>query len=67
MIILSCGHKVDDFDHTYNVIVKAYDRECNKALAYSVVCGPCEDRYRQHGEVFDDEDTAYEWLKKEEW
>lgn len=66
-IILSCGHQVDDFDHAYDVIVKSTDRTGEKALSYAVVCGPCEDRYRQHGELFDNEDTAYEWLGKEEW
>lgn len=67
MIVCSCGHEVDDFDHTYNVMTKSTSRECTKAIAYSTVCGPCEDRYRQHGELFDTDDQAMAWLNKDEW
>lgn len=67
MIILSCGHEVDDFDHSHDVIVKTSDRAGGKALGYMVVCGPCEDRYRQHGELFDSEEQGYDWLKTEDW
>jgi hypothetical protein len=66
-IVLSCGHQVDDFYHVHNVMTKANDREGNKAIAYQAVCGPCEDQYRQHGEIFDNYEDAEEWLEKEEW
>lgn len=67
MIVLSCGHEVADFDHTFAVMVKATDREGEKAIGYMVVCGPCEDGYRQVGHIFDTEEQAQEWLKKEQW
>lgn len=67
MIILSCGHEIDDFDHSFSVMTKYTDRRGEKALNYSMVCGPCEDRYRRFGDLFDTEQQAEEWLKKEEW
>lgn len=67
MIILSCGHSVNDFDHSYNVIVKATDRFGDKALAYKIVCGPCKDQYRQAGELFDNDDQANSWLQINQW
>jgi hypothetical protein len=66
-IVLSCGHEVDDFYHAHNVMTKATDREGNKAVAYMIVCGPCEDQYRQRGEIFDNWYVAEEWLEKEQW
>ena len=66
-IVLSCGHEVDDFYHVHNVMTKATDREGNKAIAYQAVCGPCEDQYRQHGEIFNNIEDAEAWLEKEEW
>jgi len=67
VIILSCGHEVVDFDHAYDIMIKATSREGQKAIAYMTVCGPCEDRYRQQGQIFDTMQDADEWLKKEEW
>ena len=64
MIILSCRHEVDDFDHAYNIMVKSVDRTGEKALGYMTVCGSCEDGYRQHGQIFDTEHDAYEWLNR---
>jgi len=66
-IVLSCGHQVDDMYHGYTIFTKTTDREGNKAVAYQTVCGPCEDRYRQHGEILDSEEAADVWLEKEEW
>jgi hypothetical protein len=66
-IVLSCGHEVDDMDHGYTIFTKTTDREGNKAVAYQTVCGPCEDRYRQHSEILDSEEAADAWLEKEEW
>ncbi len=66
-IILSCGHEVDDFDHAHNIIIKATDRQGGKALSYMIVCGSCEDRYRQQSYIFDDESAADNWLMKVEW
>jgi hypothetical protein len=66
-IVLSCGHEVDYFRHAFDVMTKAVDREGNKAISYKIVCGPCEDMYRQHGEILDSEEAADAWLEKEQW
>jgi hypothetical protein len=66
-IVLSCGHEVDDFYHVHNIMNKAVDREGNKAIAYQAVCGPCEDSYRQNGEIFDNYEDAERWLERETW
>ena len=67
MIVLSCGHEVSDFEHAYSITVKSVDRAGEKALGYITVCGPCEDGYRQHGNIFDNEEDAYKWLDSERW
>jgi hypothetical protein len=66
-IRLSCGHEVDDLDHGYAIFTKTTDREGNKAVAYQTVCVPCEDMYRQHGEILDSEEAADAWIEKEQW
>ncbi len=67
MIILSCGHEVNDFKKSFNVFTKSTSRDGEKAISYSCVCGSCEDIYRQHGELFDTEEKAYEWLRTDIW
>jgi hypothetical protein len=64
-IILSCGHEVDDFEHSFQVYVKSYNREGDRAISYMTVCGVCEDDYRKRGQLFDSEEQAFEWLKNE--
>lgn len=65
-IILSCGHEVYDFPHAYHVMTRGTDRYGNRAIIYQTVCGPCEDRYRQAGDIFDSEEVAYLWVKKQD-
>lgn len=67
MIVLSCGHQVSDYEHTHDVMVKTTDKSGEKAIAYMIVCGSCEDRYRQSGALFDNESVAYAWASTEEW
>jgi hypothetical protein len=54
-------------DHTYSIFTKSTSREGEKALSYITVCGPCEDQYRQRGNIFDNEQDGFEWLRKEQW
>jgi hypothetical protein len=63
-IILSCGHEVFDFPHTYHIMTKSTDRYGERAILYQTVCGPCEDRYRQRGQIFDSEQVAYAWMEE---
>jgi len=67
MIICSCGHSVEDIEHTHNVLVKSCNRIGEKALGYMTVCGPCEDGYRQRGDLFDNNDDGFRWLEEERW
>lgn len=62
MIILSCGHREDDFDKHHHVTVKSWSREWTKALAYKTVCQACRDEYAARGELFEDEKDATHWL-----
>jgi len=66
-IILSCGHKVESLDRAYPVMTKAFDNRGEKAVSHRVVCGSCEDMYRQQGEIFDTEQDATEWFKRGSW
>lgn len=65
MIILTCGHEVSDFAHAYDIIHKGWASDGSRAMSYSTVCGPCEDRYRQHGDLFDTQQQAEEWIQDE--
>lgn len=63
-IVLTCGHEVEDFAHAYNIMSKCYDRYANNAISYEIVCGPCQDRHRQDGTIFDTEQEADTWVNK---
>jgi hypothetical protein len=67
MIVLTCGHEVNDFAHAFDIMHKATDRQGSKAISYSTVCGACEDQYRQAGELFDSNEQAKAWLQQEGW
>jgi hypothetical protein len=67
VIILSCGHEVDSYDRAFYTRTKSTDREGNKAVLLSLVCGACEDQYRQAGVILDSEDAADEWLNHNSW
>jgi hypothetical protein len=45
-------------------MTKGTDRYGERAIVYQTVCGPCEDRYRQAGEIFDFEEVAHMWVGK---
>jgi len=65
MIHLSCGHKVSDPVDSYEVVTKSTSRAGERALMYSVVCGPCVDGYRAVGYLFETEKQAMEWVESE--
>lgn len=67
MIVLSCGHEVNEVNHGIDVIVKSMDRTGEKCLSYMVVCGDCKIEYAREGLLFNAEDVAYEWINTEEW
>ena len=65
MIHLSCGHMVSDISDSYDIITKSTSREGERALMYSVVCGPCVDGYHAVGYLFDTDQQAMEWVNSE--
>ena len=67
MIVLTCGHKVQNFAHVFHIMHKATNGEGGKAMAYSTACGACEDHYRRAGLLFDSQEDADDWLKQERW
>lgn len=65
-IILSCGHREDDFDKHHTVMVQDYTKECTKAIAYKTVCAACKQQYKDWGILFEDQTEALLWLTSEE-
>jgi len=65
-IILSCGHEVYDLEHAYTIMTKSTNRYGDPAVKYQTTCGPCEDRYRQQGQIFDTEQEAFESIQRAE-
>jgi hypothetical protein len=62
-VILSCGHREDDFDRHYNVMTKDWSRENTKAVGYRSVCLLCYKRYEKSGELLYTDREAMEWLR----
>jgi hypothetical protein len=54
MIILSCGHEVDDFAHSHTVMIKETNDYGGKAIGYMMICDACEEKYRHVGAIFDE-------------
>lgn len=67
MIILSCGHTVDDFNQSHDIIVKTTDRAGEKAISYQTVCRTCMDKYQRIGYIFETQEQALAWLQTEAW
>ena len=63
-IILSCGDEVYDLKHAHTIMTKGQDRYGSRAIVYQTVCGPCADEYRRAGELFDFEEVAQVWVRK---
>ena len=64
-IILSCGHREDDFDKHYNVMTKDWSRENTKAVGYRTVCLSCYKSYESEGLLLYSDEEAVEWIKHE--
>jgi hypothetical protein len=61
-IILSCGHREDDYDNHYSVMTKEWTRENTKAVGYKTVCLSCYVQLRENEELFNTDEEATEWL-----
>lgn len=65
-IILSCGHREDDFDNHYNIMTKEWDITEDgwvKAVGYKSVCLSCYNAHAKAGELLMDDKEAMEWLR----
>jgi hypothetical protein len=66
MIILSCGHREDDFDKHKNVMIKEWtinEDGWMKAVAYKCVCLHCFLEYEKDGLILYTDEEAMEWIK----
>lgn len=64
-VILSCGHREDNFDRHYNVMTKesTIDEDgWKKAVGYRTVCLHCYEQYEMHGDVLYTDADAMDWL-----
>jgi len=64
-VILSCGHREDDFDKHYSIMTKDWSRENTKAVGYKSVCLSCYKSYESAGELLYNDNEALSWLKDE--
>jgi hypothetical protein len=64
MIILSCGHREDDFDNHYSIMTKEWTRENRRAVGYKTVCYGCAKLYEVAGELLQTDEEALQWLTK---
>jgi hypothetical protein len=62
-VILSCGHREDDFDKHYSIMTKDWSRENTKAVGYRTVCAVCYKMYEAEGLLLYTDDEAMEWIK----
>lgn len=61
-VILSCGHREDDFDRHYNIMMKEWTREHTRAVAYKCVCLSCFRDAEKSGELLYTDKDAMQWL-----
>jgi hypothetical protein len=66
MITLTCGHNVWDFDDSYSVCMKEYDRENKKVLAFKSVCFECKEFYKKEGLLLNNTKEEQDWLMQED-
>lgn len=61
-VILSCGHREDDFDKHYSIMTKDWSRENTKAVGYRTVCHACYKLYETADQLLYTDEEAMEWL-----
>jgi hypothetical protein len=63
MVIACCGHEVTD-ETEWIGSWKDYTRECQRAVAYGVVCKACYAKFEAWGIVLHNEAEEREWLEE---
>lgn len=61
-IILTCGHKIEDFDDEIQCAVAGYSRSFGRAVFYKSLCKQCYDEYEKDGMILHDEGEENKWL-----
>lgn len=61
-VILSCGHREDNFDKHYSIMTKDWSRENTKAIGYKTVCLYCYEQHEMHDELLYTDAEAMEWI-----
>lgn len=64
-VILSCGHREDDFDKHYSIMTKDSFIDGDgwkKAVGYRTVCLSCYKLYEKAGQLLYTDEEAMEWL-----
>ena len=61
-VILSCGHREDDFDRHCYAMTKDWTREHSKAVGYRTICLSCYKAYEKSGLLLYTDKEAMEWL-----
>lgn len=62
MIILTCGHVVNDFKNSCDVKVKTHSRDFQKAVSYQTVCQSCKSDLEKENLLLDTEYDVNLWL-----
>lgn len=63
MIILTCGHTVEDFDDVVHASIKGWTREHTPCVDYVTYCVACWSEALQRGDVLLSHDEEMEWLE----
>ena len=64
-VILSCGHREDDFDKHHSIMTKDQDITEDgwvKAVGYRTVCLSCYKQYESNAMLLYSDKEAEEWL-----
>jgi hypothetical protein len=62
-IILSCGHREDDFDQHYPIMTKEWTRENTKAIGFKTVCLSCYVSYEKEDNLLRTDEESLNWLR----
>ena len=65
MIILTCGHTVEDFDGTVNASIKGWTTENTPCVEHVMYCVECWSQALDRGDVLLSLDEEVEWLEQE--
>ena len=65
MVILSCGHREDDFDKHHSIATKDWtigEDGWQKSICYQTVCETCYKEHQVEGSILESEAEEIQWL-----